>query len=482
MRSSVILRIVGAFLQIFAVLVALPIIVGVYYGESLAQISGFIVASVSSLVLGYSIYMSGKQGESSRNPDISEAMFATVLGWVLAVVFGAVPFLTHLNIIDAVFEATAGLTTTGISIVLAPETLPSSILFWRSFMQWIGGLGILTFFIVVIRESGAATRSLYSAESHKTDAGSIRPSLTKSIADLWRVYGFITALFAGIYVLLGMPAFDSVLHSFSGISTGGFSTMSESIAGFNSTPIEAATILLMFLGGVNFVLLYRFLRTDYGSFLRSAEFKLYFKVFLVMSVLTCFELIRQGFTPERAVFDGVFTSAAVVSSTGYSTITLTSLTVGLQAAFIGVMFVGGSLGSTSGGFKIFRLKAMIELLRTHLRSYKLPKSAINEVKIDGEILDSSMIRTISVLFFSWVSIIFLGTLIVLYADGTNLMAALSGTVSAAGTMGPVYMEGSEMVDLSAVTKFTWIIVMIAGRLEMIPLLAIFNSELFKDSE
>ncbi len=482
MRSSVILRIVGAFLQIYAVLLAIPLLVGVYYEDSFYQLSGFIVASMASLVLGLAIYASGKQNGGSHSPSISEAMFVTVLGWVLAIVLGAVPFLTHLGVVDAVFESAAGLTTTGISMVLEPEALANSLLFWRSFMQWVGGLGILTFFIVVIKESGGATRSLYSAESHKTSAGSIRPSLTKSIVELWRVYGFITAVFIAIYVLLGMPAFDSVLHSFSGISTGGFSTMSDSIAGFNSAPIEAATIALMFLGGVNFVLLYRFLRTDYASLFRSAEFRLYTKVFVVMSVLTCFELVRQGFTTERAVLDGVFTSAAVVSSTGYSTITLTSLTVGLQAAFIGVMFVGGSLGSTSGGFKMFRLKAMIELLKTNIRSYKLPRSAVNEVKIDREILGNSMVKTISVLFFSWVAVVFLATVVVLYADGTNLMAALSGTVSAAGNMGPVYMDGAEMVDLSVYTKLTWTVVMIAGRLEMIPLLAIFNSELFKDSE
>ncbi len=481
MRSSVILRIVGAFLQIFAFLLAIPIIVGVYYDETLYEFSGFIVASLSSLTLGYLVYVSGKV-EGSLSPNVPEAMFATVLGWMLAIAFGAIPFLTHLGIMDALFESAAGLTTTGISMVLEPETLSSSVLFWRSFMQWIGGLGILTFFVAVIRESGGATRRLYSAESHKTDSGSIRPSLTKSIADLWKVYIFITAVFTAVYVLLGMPTFDSLLHSFSGISTGGFSTISESIAGFNSVHIELATILLMFLGGMNFVLIYRFLKTDYKSMFQSAEFRLYCKVFLVMAALTAFELVRKGINADRAVLDGVFTSAAILSSTGYSTITVTSLSVALQTAFIGVMLVGGSLGSTSGGFKIFRLKAMIELLKTHLRSYKLPKSAINEVKIDGEILDNTMIKTISVLFFSWIALVFLGSLAVLYADQTTFMEALSGTVSAAGNMGPVYMEGYEMTELSVYTKFTWIIVMIAGRLELLPLLAIFNSELFKDSK
>lgn len=478
MRSSVILRIVGSFLQIFAAMVALPVFVGIYYGESAYHLAGFVIASVSSLVLGYLLYISGEP----NSPSTTEAMFATVLGWVLAIGFGAIPFLVGLNIVDALFESAAGLTTTGISMVLHPEQLSQSLLFWRSFMQWIGGLGILTFFIAVIRESGGATRRLYSAESHKTDSGSIRPSLTKSISDLWRVYGFVTTVFVAVYVLLGMPAFDALLHSFSGISTGGFSTMSESIAGFNSVPIEAATIVLMFIGGVNFVLLYRLLRADVGSLLKSSEFKLYTKIFFVVAIIMAFELFRKGINPERALLDGMFQSASVISSTGYSTTALTSLSIGLQTIFIGVMVVGGSLGSTSGGLKVFRLKAMIELLKTHLRSYRLPKSAVNKVRIDGEILENSTVKTISVLFFGWIAITFIATVIVLFADNTTFMAAFSGTVSALGNMGPVYMEGTDMVALSDITKVTWIVVMLAGRLELLPLLAIFNSELFEDSK
>jgi len=213
MRSSVILRIVGRFLQIFGLMLSLPLLVGLYYGESLFLMSGFIVAAVSSALIGYMTYISGSSNEAGA-PSVSEAMFATVLGWSLALMFGAIPFLTQTSFVNALFESSAGLTTTGISMFLKPETLPNSLLFWRSFMQWIGGLGILTFFIAVLRESGGVTRRLYSAEAHKTDSGSIRPSLKKSITDLWRVYGFLTTIFIGVYIGLGMSPFNSVLHSF----------------------------------------------------------------------------------------------------------------------------------------------------------------------------------------------------------------------------------------------------------------------------
>lgn len=477
MRSPVILRFVGNFLQVFAVTMALPLLVAVYYSESVVQMSGFIVASLSCMLLGYMVKLAGE----TDSPTVEEAMFSTVLGWILAMGFGSIPLLTHTGMVNAFFEATAGLTTTGISMFLSPEKLPRSLLFWRSFMQWIGGLGILTFFIAVIRESGGVSRRLFSAEAHKTDSGSIRPSLTQSIFALWKVYGFLTTVIIGAYIGLGMTPFESLLHAFSAISTGGFSVVSGSIGSFNSQAITAATTFFMFIGGVNFVLLYRVLRADFRALSKNSEFRLYSQIFLAVAVFTGIELAMNGVGVKEVLLDSTFQSAAVISSTGYSTMSLMSLSVALQAIFIGLMFVGGSLGSTAGGLKVFRLKTMMELLKTRIRAYSLPETAINEVKIDGEILERSTVQTISVLFFTWVGSAFLLTLFALILSDMSVMAALSGSVSTIGNMGPVYLAGEEMLALSPLIKISWIVAMLAGRLEMLPILAIFNSDLFKDS-
>ncbi|MFB6143783.1 MAG: TrkH family potassium uptake protein [Candidatus Nanohaloarchaea archaeon] len=476
MRSPVILRFVGRFLQIFSLMLVLPLFVAVYYSGNLYVMSGFFVSSVAAAVLGTAVYVSGDDGD----PTVGEAMFSTVLGWVLAIMFGSIPFLVEMSLVNALFESAAGITTTGISMVLRPGSLPSSLLFWRSFMQWIGGLGILTFFIAVIRESGGVTRRLYSAEAHKTDSGSIRPSLTKSISDLWRVYGFLTVVFTGVYIGLGMSGFNALLHSFSAISTGGFSTVSGSLGAF-SQPIQAATVLFMFIGGVNFVLLYRFLQSEFTPLWKSSEFRLYTKIFLLVSGFIALEMLLRGAAANQALLDSLFTSAAFISSTGYATTSAMAFSSALQVILIGVMFVGGSLGSTSGGFKVFRLKAMIELMRTRIRSYRLPESAVNKVKIDGEIVEDSTMKTISTLFFSWVVAISATAVATLMLENVSFIGAFSGAVSAVGNMGPVYIEGAKMAAMSQPTKIVWIIAMLAGRLEMIPLLAIFNSELLKDS-
>jgi trk system potassium uptake protein TrkH len=475
MRTKVSFQLIGSFLQIFGFLLIAPVFVGLYYGEGIFMLSGFVFSAVVCVGMGAVLERIG----SHESPSVQEAMYSTVLGWFLAICFGAIPFLVFdISIIEALFEASAGLTTTGISMFAEPGNFSHSMLFWRSFMQWIGGLGILTFFIAVIRESGGVARRLYSAEAHKTDSGSIRPSLEKSIIDLWRVYGFLTVIMVGAYIGLGMPIFESVLHAFSAISTGGFSTHAASIGAFSSS-IQTLTILFMFLGGVNFVLLYRLMRSDYRPLLNNSEFRLYSLIFLLVGGMMSTELIFRGSGLTASLIDGFFQSAAVISSTGYSTTSIMSLSILLQVVFLGVMFVGGSLGSTSGGWKVFRLKTMIELLKTRLRAYSLPKSAINEVKIDGELLDNSAVRTISVLFFTWVLVIFLSTLVTLVLENTTLMAALSGTISAAGNMGPVYMQ-SDLATLRPATKVVWLIVMLAGRLEMLPVLAIFNTELFKN--
>lgn len=474
MRSRVVSSILGKFLKVYSLIMVLPMLLSFYLPETWAVRSSFITSSVAAMAMGVLLSYAGREKE----PELSEAMASTVGGWILAVLIGAVPLFQFMPPFSAVFEATAGLTTTGISMLEDPAVLPRSLLFWRALMQWVGGLGILTFFIAVIRESGGASRRIFSAETHKTDPGSIRPSLSKSIVDLWKVYGFLTTLIVATYVSLGMPAFEAVLHAFSGISTGGFSSKAASIGAY-SIEIQAVTTVFMFIGGVNFVLLYSLLNGRWRKMYHNSEFRTYLMIFVLVTGMMALDLLGKASTPQ-ALLDASFQTSALISSTGYSTMSLSVLSVSMQVLLIGLMFVGGSVGSTAGGVKVFRIRTLIELLKRHLRSYSLPETAVNEVKIDGEIIEHDTLRTISVLFFTWISAIFFITLAVIVFDDVSLMGALSGTVSAVGNMGPVYMETGKMITLSPMTKLAWILGMIAGRLEMIPLLAIFNSSLFQD--
>lgn len=471
MDRGLITGITGRFLQIYALLVAVPAVLTFIYPEPASNFYIFTGTSLATLILGTAMIKIGHTGE----PSIKEALFLTVFGWILAILIGAVPLSQYMPIIDAVFEASSGLTTTGISLVQSHEALPHSILFWRGFMQWIGGLGILTFFIAVIKNSGGASQRLFSAEAHKTDPGSIRPSVTKSITDLWRVYAFLTTILIGLFVALKMPVFEAVVHSFSTLSTGGFSTQASSFASY-SPEIKAVTTLFMLFGGINFVIFYRVLKADYRPLRNNSEFKTYIAVFLLLSFV-----LVQAFSGKTSMplVDGMFQSATFISSTGFSTVDSMILSPVFQIMLISVMFMGGSLGSTSGGLKTFRVITLFKLLKTRLNSYTLPRSALNSVKIDGEILESSSVKTISVLFFTWILASFTLGMFLVGMEGYTFKGGLSIAVSSIGNMGPVFIDQA-LVEASVLSKMLIVVTMIAGRLEMLPLLAVFNRTAIKD--
>jgi len=238
MRSPVIYRVLGRFLQVFSVLLLVPVSISFYYDESTLILSSFVISSLISFLMGFSLNKLG----SSQEPTVKEGLTSTVVGWIIACLISSIPFLIYLNPVDAFFEATAGLTTTGMSVLADPAELEHSLLFWRAFIQWVGGLGILTFFIAVLRESGGISRKLFSAEADKTDPGTVRPSLNKTIISLWKIYGFLTAVMAFTYYLFGASLFDAVTHSFTTISTGGFSTISGGISEIGGPYLELSAI------------------------------------------------------------------------------------------------------------------------------------------------------------------------------------------------------------------------------------------------
>lgn len=471
MRKGLITGILGRFLQIYSVLIFIPTIMTLVYPEKALNFYLFTGTSLLSFTAGTIMTRFGSTGD----PSIGEAIILTITGWTVAVSLGAIPLTEYLPVVDAVFEAASGLTTTGISVFAAPENLPHSILFWRSFMQWIGGLGILTFFIAVVKQSGGIAQRLFSAEAHKTDPGSIRPSLKKSVTDLWRVYGFLTTTLIGLFVALKMPVFEATIHAFSTLSTGGFSTQGASFAGYTPVIQAIATVFMVF-GGINFVILYRVLRSDYRPLRNNSEFKIYMLVFVLLSALLSFDFLGKTGTP---FIDGAFQSAAFISSTGFATMDVATAAPVVQAILLAVMFMGGSVGSTAGGLKVFRIKTMYELLKTRLRSYSLPKTAVNKVKIDGAILENSTVKTISVLFFTWIAVTFIAAVALIGLEGYSFQGAVSVALSTIGNMGPVFID-STLAEASIISKSILIVAMIAGRLEMLPVLAIFNKKIIKD--
>lgn len=464
MRFAVVTGILGRLLQILSGLLLVPVPLALVYGGGSSGSAVFLGTALLSLAAGTLLQRAGKIDE----PSLSESVYITVLSWILVSSLAAIPLSTGLSPGKALFEAVSGLTTTGISAAADPALFSPAVLFWRSLIQWIGGLGILTFFVAVVRESGAVSRKLFSAEAHKTDPGSIRPSLLNSVKSLWKVYGFLTSVLIGAYVVAGMGVFDAVLHSLTTLSTGGFSTGSMSLGAYGA-PVQAVSAFFMLLGGINFVILYRLLRADTRTL--GSEFRMYVLVFAGISTL--------GALSSGSVLDSIFISASLVSSTGYATVGIESFSAFMQLLFLGVLFVGGSVGSTAGGLKIFRVRVLLELLRSRVRSFSLPDSALNKPVVDGKIVESSTLRTVAALLFSWLAVCFGIAAVVLSQEPVSIQQALSLAVSSVGNMGPSLASSEAVLSLSPVSRFFLAVGMIAGRLEMIPVLAIFNRKLLE---
>ncbi|MFB6182863.1 MAG: potassium transporter TrkG, partial [Candidatus Nanohaloarchaea archaeon] len=221
------------------------------------------------------------------------------------------------------------------------------------------------------------------------------------------------------------------------------------------------------------------LRTDIKPLLKNSELRTYLSLFFFGALWAYVN--GAGLKLSISVLvESIFTSASIISSTGYTVTSLSSFAAPVISIFLGFMFIGGSLGSTTGGVKVFRVKVLYELLKTKIRSYSLPNSAVNDVKIDGEIIEEDTLKTISVLFFSWISLVFLGTVVTMVLEQLSFMTALSGVLSTMGNMGPHLLSFEQLSGLNPVTKVIWIILMVAGRLELLPLLALFNIGNLKD--
>ncbi|MDY6789055.1 MAG: potassium transporter TrkG [Candidatus Nanohaloarchaea archaeon] len=468
---------VGFFLKIFSPLLLLPVIIGKIYGESFTQLEPFIISSFVSIVLGYLLGMVGKR----ERPDAIQGMLAATVGWVLAVFIGGLPFKIMLewSFVNAFFESMSGFSTTGMSIVQNISALPTSLVFWRAFIQWIGGLGILTFFVTVVVKAGGAATSLLSAESNKTSGGSIRPSLFNSIKSLWYVYVAFTVIELLALKLAGMNWLNSALYSFTTMPTGGFANTAGGVSAFSPT-IQGILAVFMLAGGTNFLLLYRLLKGNISSFFKDFEFKLYISIMAIAALIIGSDLVlNNGMGIFGSLKTAVFQTISVTSSTGFELQPMSSFSEVSRLVFFLLMFVGGSLGSTTGGVKMFRLGIMFKIVAREIRSFTLPRNAINYITSNGKKLaDNDLVRIVAI-FFLWIALIVVGGIVTLYMTDLSIINAMQGMTSSIGTMGPLFISKAELIALPSVVKIFWALGMLAGRLELLPILVLLNVEIFK---
>ena len=490
-RTKSILHLISSLLFILATLLLLPLIVAAIFREPFLIYRTFLTSAGLCLITG--IIFRLLTFRHHVHLDLTSAMLLCTISWVLLSLFGAVPFMLGLNksFIDAFFESVSGFTTTGITVFQGLDAMSPAILFWRSLIQWLGGLGILTFFLFITADAEVSLWNLFNAEGHKINASRPVPNVYKTIRYFWTIYAGYTLIETIILRLLGLNLYEALIHSLTTLSTGGFSNHDASIAYYqqagyvNYQLIEYTIILFMFLGGVNFLLHYRMLREDPWAIFKDIEARTYMKIIAGFTLITVLGMAMvktlDQHHPEHILRTSLFQIVSVMTTTGFGTEDIGSafFPVITKQLFMILMIMGGCVGSTSGGVKVLRVIILQKLLHREINKLSLPARAVMPVTIKKTPINQEEILRVGAIIYGWFLLIAIGAGITALFSDLGPFEAFSGMTSAVGNIGPFYFSVAKMASLSWVIKLTYIIGMLAGRLELLPIYLLLTRRTWK---
>jgi len=502
-RVNCIFHFVGGLLEILSLVLLFPLIPVLIYwgqrGDGWRSATAFALSAAISFSFGFLL----RRKFEPQTIDTTGSMLICALGWLFASAMGALPFVIALgsNCLDAYFEAMSGFTTTGITVLSGLDEMPPSILFWRALTEWLGGIGILSFFLLIISQGGGA-HHMFGAESHKISSGRPAPGLFNTLRILWVIYAAFTALAVLILVIEKMPVFDAVCHSLTTLSTGGFSPHDNSIAFYRLTNhpnyrlIEYTLVFFMMLGGINFLVHYRVLTRDFGALWDNIEIRYWWRLLAAFTTLVVFEQLHKSgafsalFTRgvavrlsdfEQAFRQSVFQVVSILTTTGFATRDISTDFFGAMSKqlFLVMMVVGGCVGSTSGGFKVLRVAILNRLMFRELFKLRTSDRASAALIIDKRTVAGDEIHRVAALFFTWMVLVLLGGAITAIFSGQGPLQSISGMFSAVGNIGPCYISTTDMINIHPVVKITYIFGMLAGRLEILPVLLLFSAKAWR---
>ncbi len=471
MNKSIILHIIGWILTLEAALMVLPYTVSLIYREE----SGFafLVTMLPCLILGLPLAI---RRPKSRLFFAKEGFISVALGWIVLSIAGAMPFYISGEIphyIDALFEVISGFTTTGSSILSDVEALSQCMLFWRSFTHWIGGMGILVFILAILPMAGGETMHFMRAESPGPSVEKLMPRMRSTASLLYLIYFVMTVIQVVLLLLGGMPLFDSLTITFGSAGTGGFAIKNSGCADY--TPYQQNVItVFMFLFGVNFNIYYLLLFKRFKAALKSEELRAYALIVLSAIVLIAFNLggFKNFFS---SVHHAAFQVSSIITTTGYATVDFNHWPTFSKTVLVCLMFIGACAGSTGGGMKVSRIVILFKTIRKEMSSL-VHKRSIKIIKFDGKTIEHETLRSINVFFITYILLFAVSVLLVSLDnfDFTTSFTAVAATLNNIGpgleTVGPV----GNFDGFSYGSKLVMIFDMLSGRLEIFPMLLLFN--------
>ena len=478
MRTKSVLPIIGRILMMIAISMVTPILCAYYYGEK--EIVIFFISMVLTFITGYLL---SKIRENDDGLRLIEGLAVVSLGWAIITAFGALPFyLTGtLGYIDAYFETMSGFTTTGASVINNVEILPKSILFWRAFIQWIGGMGIIVLAIAVLPALSVGGMQMFAAESPGPKLDKLKPQMRETAKLLYGVYLIFTAAQVILLMIGGMNLFDSTCHTFTTLATGGFSTKNASIGYYNSAYIDAVVIVFMFLSGANFMLHYNLLRGKFNYF-KDREFMFYLAVVMGAILLMTLDLTYNVYGNIIDSFRyASFQVTSIITTTGFATANFDIFPSHSRIILIVLMFIGGCAGSTGGAIKNIRVLIILKYLYREIYQYVHP-NAILSVKVGEETIQEDILKDVMAFFIGYIIIFVVATAIVA-AYGIDMITAISSVAATQGNVGPGLGLVGPTTTYAALPVFVKVVLtfcMWVGRLEIFTVMVLFIPDFWKE--
>ena len=478
MNYKLMLRMLGRTLQVEALCLIIPMLVALYYREDPLP---FLYTILPVGILGTLL------ARLRSNAEFFSQEGFTVVGliWLSFCLFGALPFWfsgEFASFADCFFESASGFTTTGGTILPDIESLPRSILFWRAFSSWVGGMGVLIFTMAFLPKVGGRSQMLFRAEVPGPVSTKLVPQTAHASQILYLMYFVLTGAEFIALRIAGMPWFDAITTTFSCVCTGGFSVMNQSLGAYNLPACEVIAIVFMLLGSLNFAFFFLVITGRARQALRSDELKFFLGAVVVVSLLVFGNILPHYDSASHALRDAVFQVTSVISTSGFSTTDYSLWPTFSQSLLLLLMFVGGCSGSTAGSIKCGRILLLLRSSTRSLLRLSHPR-AIKVVKLDGKAVSEETLRSVFSFFTCYFLLLGLGTIVV-SLDGHSLTTSFTATLGCLSNVGPGLDTVGPLASFSPLSEFNKVFLslfMLIGRLEIFPILLLFHPSTWRRS-
>lgn len=477
MNYSIVLYILGCVLKFESAFLVLPALVGLIYREH-ASVS-YLAVAVLCLILG--VLLTHKKPRST-NLYTREGFVAVALSWIIMSIFGAIPFVLTGDIpfyVDALFETISGFTTTGSSILTDVESISKASLFWRSFSHWIGGMGVFVFIMAILPMMGGSTMNLMKAESPGPSVSKLVPHVKDTAKILYGIYIAITICEATILRALGMPLFDSLTTTFGTVGTGGFGIRNDSIAGY-SPAIQITITVFMILSGINYTAYFYILTGKIKELFKIEEVRWYLAIIFGSVAVITWNVRSLYPTFSETLRHAFFQVGSIITTTGYATTDFDLWPALSKTLLVTLMFIGACAGSTSGGIKVSRILILLKTIRKELSLIIHPRQ-VKKIRMDGHPVDHETLRSANV-FLVVYFVLLLTSMLLISVDEFDFSTNFTSVVTVLNNIGP----GLNLVGptqnfsiFSPFSKFVLMFDMLAGRLELFPMMILLMPSTWK---